>query len=83
MAVSWMLNKEGKRKLDAINMWFPHRMLRKVCLVCRALTADGLPATDLVDVAKLQSEMAAMGFLCRLRRSFSTVLYGIFTAIVG
>ncbi|BFZ08387.1 hypothetical protein BsWGS_11426 [Bradybaena similaris] len=48
----------------------------------RALTADGLPATDLMDVAKLQSEVAAMGFLCRLRRSFSTVLYGIFTAIV-
>ncbi|CAG5117343.1 unnamed protein product [Candidula unifasciata] len=48
----------------------------------RAQTADGSSASDLKDIAKLQSEVAAMGFLCRLRRSFSTVLYGIFTVIV-
>ncbi|XP_012945527.1 inner nuclear membrane protein Man1 isoform X2 [Aplysia californica] len=44
----------------------------------RALREDGSVATTANEVIKLESDVATMGFWCRLRRSFSTVLYGVF-----
>ncbi|GFR59713.1 inner nuclear membrane protein Man1-like [Elysia marginata] len=44
----------------------------------RALRADGTLATTVTEIAKLESNVADMSLWCRLCRSFTQVLYGLF-----